>query len=235
MSTGQIPPPVRSSPPPESNGQRLMLSGISWQFYEKFLDELGDRPIHLTYDRGNLEIMTLSYSHERYKRRVGRLVETLTEELNYPLVSAGSMTIKREDLDRGFEPDECYYIANQPLIAGKEELDFTVDPPPDLGIEIDITRSSLNRMGIYAAFRIPEVWRFDGQTLWVYRLKDDGSYEHCQESPSFPFLPLGEFASFLLLTPGTDETSLIRSFRAWVRERILPNVQGGTNNTATPS
>lgn len=235
MSTGQVIPPVGAAPSPEPNGQHLMLTGMSWRFYETFLAELGDRPIHLTYDRGNLEIMTLSYGHERYKRRIGRLVEALTEELNVPLVSAGSMTIKREDLDRGFEPDECYYIANQVRIAGKDELDFTLDPPPDLAIEIDISRSSLDRMGIYAAFRVPEVWRFDGQDLYVYRLKEDGTYEQSPESPGFPFLPLAEFSRFLLMTPGTDETTLIRSFRAWVRQRILPSLQGPTDGTPQPS
>lgn len=235
MSAGQVIPPVAPALAPERNGQRLVLGGIRWPFYEAFLAELGDRPIHLTYDRGNLEIMTLSYGHERYKRRIGRLVEALTEELNLSLVSAGSMTIKREDLARGFEPDECYYIANQARIAGKDELDFTVDPPPDLAIEIDISRSWLDRMGIYAAFRVPEVWRFDGQALHVYRLKEDGHYEQSAGSPSFPFLPLAEFSRFVLTAPGTDETTLIRSFRAWVRERILPGFQGTTNGTAPPS
>ncbi len=228
MSTGQV---IPSAPSPEANGQHLMLTEMSWRFYETFLAELGDRPIHLTYDRGNLEIMTFSYGHERYKRRIGRLMEALTEELNLPLVSAGSMTTKREDLERGFEPDECYYITHQPLIAGKEELDFAVDPPPDLAIEIDIGRSSLDRMGIYAAFRVPEVWRFDGQALHVHRLQEDGGYEQSAESPSFPFLRLAEFSRFMLTAPGTDETALIRSFRAWVRERILPGLQGTTDGT----
>ncbi len=86
-------------------------------------------------------------------------------------------------------------------------------------------------MGIYAAFRVPEVWRFDGQALHVHRLQEDGGYEQSAESPSFPFLRLAEFSRFMLTAPGTDETALIRSFRAWVRERILPGLQGTTDGT----
>lgn len=235
MSVGQAASPPSFPPLAGSNGQRMVLSGISWRFYETFLDELGDRPIRLTYDRGNLEIMTLSYTHEQAKRRIGRLVETLTEELNVPLASGGSMTIKREDLDRGLEADECYYIHNQPRIAGKKELDLTVDPPPDLVVEIDISSSSLDRMEIYAALRVPEVWRFDGRSLWVYRLKEDGGYELCQHSTNFPSLPLAELAPFLHMAPGTDETALIRSFRVWVRQWVLPGFEGPPNGSQAPS
>ncbi|MEM9245654.1 MAG: Uma2 family endonuclease [Cyanobacteria bacterium P01_F01_bin.153] len=79
-----------------------------------------------------------------------------------------STTWSREDLQRGLEPDECCYITSEAQVRGKMNIDLTVDPPPDLAIEIDITSSSLNRLEIYASLGIKEVWRFDGESLFIY-------------------------------------------------------------------
>jgi Uma2 family endonuclease len=200
--------------------QRFVLRGVDWQTYQDMLAALGDRPVRLTYDRGNLEFMTLSHGHERYSSLLGRMVETLTEELDLPLQSGGSSTFGREDLDRGLEPDRCYYLENAPQVRDKDEIDLTVDPPPDLAIEIDISRSSLNRLGIYAALRVLEVWRFDGTNLWVYLLQADGQYLESDRSRHFPFLPLAEVVAFVQRRTQMSETSLIRSFRECVREQI---------------
>ena len=98
---------------------------------------------------------------------LGRIIDILAEELEIPYDAGGSTTHKREDLAKGLEPDQCYYIRNEPLIRGRMELDLTHDPPPDLAIEIDISRSSVTRLGIYAALGVPEVWRYDGEALQV--------------------------------------------------------------------
>ena len=123
--------------------------------------------------------MSPSSMHERYNCLFRRMIETLTEELAIPIKGAGSTTFKREDLERGLEPDSCFYLANERRIRGKRELDLTIDPPPDLAIEIDITSSSLDRQGIYAALGVPEIWRFDGESLRVYQLQPDGTYPQC--------------------------------------------------------
>jgi Uma2 family endonuclease len=164
--------------------------------------------------------MTLSFDRERCKKLLGRLIEVVTEELNIPIQSAGSTTFEREDLECGLEADDWYYIRNEPLIRAKRAVDLAIDPPPDLAVEIDISRSSLNRMGIYAAIGVPEVWRFDGVTLRVYHLTADGDYVEADHSQHFPFVPLGELANFLHQRTQMDETSLVRSFRQWVREQI---------------
>ena len=107
----------------------------------------------------------------------------------------------------------------------KDELDLNVDPTPDLALEIDISRSSLNRMGIYAAIRVPEVWRYDGQKIRVYQLSADGQYVETERSLHFPFLPMREVEAFLMRRTQMDETSLVRLFRAWVREQIAKGWQ----------
>lgn len=198
---------------------RVALYNVSWQDYETLLRTFDERPgLRLTYDRGTLEIMTTSHGRERRKRRVGRLVEALTEELNIPISSGGSMTFKREDLERGLEPDECYWIEHEAEMRDKEEYDPLDDPPPDLAIESEATRSvSVDRMGIYAALHVPEVWRYDGETLGVYWLVR-AKYALRNHSRAFPFLPMEEVTRFLHRATQMDETSLVRSFRAWVRK-----------------
>ena len=170
--------------------------------------------------------MSPSYEHEAYGALLGRMIEILTEELNIPIKAGKSTTFRRLDLDRGLEPDECYYIDNAARLLGKAEIDLRRDPPPDLAIEVDITSSSLDRMGVYAALGVPELWRFDGQSLQVYRLGPKGAYEPVDRSPNFPSLPPAEVVGFLHQSLTTDDTSLARSFRAWVRERIVPTWKG---------
>jgi Uma2 family endonuclease len=202
--------------PPE---QRLRLSQVSWQTYVRFRDDLGQRPVRITYDRGEMEIMTLSFEHESHKHLLGILVVELAVEMNVDIAGYGSATCRREDLDRGLEGDECYWIENEPKVRGRKDIDLEIDPPPDLALEVEISRSSLDRMGIYAALRVPEVWRWDGKTLRVFLLTSEGTYEESSRSKAFPFLPLAEFASFLTRTD-MSETQLIRLFRNWVREQI---------------
>lgn len=203
------------------NEQRFLLQNVSWDFYEYLLNELDDRPVHLTYDRGNLEFMAPSYRHENYSSALGRFVMILCEELASAFKSGRSTTFRREDLDRGLEPDDCFYIRSVRKILGKSEIDLTVDPPPDLAIEIDISRSSLDRMGIYAALGVPEVWRFDGRTLVACCLMPDGEYEERAESPTFPMVPLRRIVDFLRQSTDSDDMTSNRKFRAWVRKQIV--------------
>jgi Uma2 family endonuclease len=200
--------------------QRFVVRAVDWPTYRAVTDALGERRLRLAYDGENLEIMTVSRLHDKLSRLLGRLLAALTEELDVPFDSAGSTTLEREDLARALEPDECYYLGNEAAVRNKEEIDLSVDPPPDLAVEIDISRSSLNRMGIYANLGVPEVWRYDGEVLRVYRLTPDRTYVTVERSQHFPFLPLPEVVGFLRRWGEMDETRLIKSFRAWVREQI---------------
>lgn len=197
--------------------QKFFLTDISWEGYETILKILGNRPIRVTYDRGNLELMSPSYRHERYKRLIGRFIDILAEEYNIPIIGGGSTTFKRQDLERGLEPDECYYIQNAFTVLGKQEIDLNSDPPPDLAIEVDISSSSINRMSIYAELGVSEIWRYDGTTLKVYRLAPSLEYVEVNQSPTFSLLPLLELSQFLQPSEMSDDTKLFRSFRTWVR------------------
>jgi Uma2 family endonuclease len=204
--------------PSQSSG--ILLTNISWKTYESLLNELTQQGgIRLTYDRGNLEIMTPSAPHDGSKKILGRLVESVSEELNVEIRSLGSLTCRREDLARGLEPDQCYYIQNEDVVWDKEQIDLNQDPPPDLVVEIDVTSSSIDRLSLYASLGVPEVWRYDGNRLIIYQLEAQ-EYIERDVSPTFPFLSQVEMLRFLELRRTTKENALIRLFREWVRSQI---------------
>jgi Uma2 family endonuclease len=181
------------------------------------LAETNRRGSRFTYDRGSLEIMSPSREHERIGRLIGRIIETYTEELEIPISTAASTTLKSQLKQCGLEPDESYYIANEAQVRELDDIDLSVNPPPDLAIEVDITTSSLNQLGIYSALGVPEVWICDGKQLKIYRLRSDGEYSTENSSPTFPSLPPETILEFLAKRNSTDETSWIKSFRQWVK------------------
>jgi Uma2 family endonuclease len=197
--------------------QSIVLHNISWVAYKQITDSLQDEtPAHFTFDRGKLEIMLLSLKHENLKKILAMLFERLSEALEIDIYAGGSTTFQREDLERGFEPDECYYVQNADLMRGKDAVDLASDPPPDLTIEVDVKHSSLNRMSIFLAIGIPEVWRYDGERLTIYLLENN----RYRESET----------SFVL--PGADSkklSELIETGRASTRRDFLSKIEKYAN------
>ena len=201
--------------------QRTVLHNISWQTFEALLQETGeDRGSRFAYDGGTLEIMTPLYEHENPKSNFGNFIVALAEELEIEIKSAGSTTLKRRIANRGIEPDNCYYIQNEPAVRGRQELDLETDPPPDLAIEIDITSSSVNKFGIYSALGVPELWRYNGRVLKFYQLVE-GQYVECEFSLAFPLVSVTEMSRFIEQSRTMGEIALLKSFRAWVRDRMV--------------
>jgi Uma2 family endonuclease len=201
--------------PPE---EIIRLSGISWKTYETLLEELSDRHFRLTYNRGNLEIMSPSPEHALNKRFLGRFIETIAEELEVSIYPLGSTTFKQEKLS-GAEPDECFYIRNIAAVQGKHRLDMAEDPAPDLVVEIDITSSSQNRLQVYADLGVAEVWIYNGESLVVQQLQND-TYIATQASQFFVNLPIADIAKWLQRSTTIDYLELVRLFRLWVRSQI---------------
>jgi Uma2 family endonuclease len=216
---------IEAEPPRQhEDDRRILLRNVRWQTYEMLLADVSDRRLFLTYHRGELEIRSPSPEHERYRYLIGKLIDLLAFELRIRIDALGSTTFRREDLEHGLEPDACYYIQNEAAIRNKAVVDLTCDPPPDLAIEVDITSSSSGRLEIYAALGVPEVWRFDGDSLRVYVLRD-GRYVVDESSACFPFLPMSGFAHFLEKDPKLDQTSWLAMFAAWVHEEVAPRYQ----------
>jgi Uma2 family endonuclease len=225
MATAVEPKMAKSSGPPQGE-QRVLLRGVGWEGYESLLRMVGDGHVRVTYDRGDAELMSPSRDHEAFKTRIGRLIEALTEILDLPCEGAGSTTWRKHADECGLEPDECYYLANAERVIGRS-IDLSIDPPPDLAVEIEISRSALGRMGIYARLGVPEVWRFDGETLRIERLTDAGAYEEVPGSPSLPFLTAVEVTHWLRLGQSMGQTPWIQQFRDWVRNELAPRRGGG--------
>lgn len=158
----------------------------------------------------------LSSRHEIPNRNLASLVEVLAEEWDIDIVKAGSTTFKLEDLQKGFEPDSCFYIQRADAIRGKEEIDVSEDPAPDLTIEVDITRESLNRFPIFAAVGIPEVWRFDGAKVTFFQL-DSGRYRETDRSLAFPAFSCDIATEFLMKSQKLKSTLWLREVRDWAR------------------
>jgi Uma2 family endonuclease len=199
-----------------SGEQRTLLQGVSWSTYESLLADLGEHRGRIAYDNGMLEIMAPSKTHEGLKRIIGRLLETYSLEMGIEILSTSSLTLKRSELLKGAEADESYYVQNEAQVRHKD-IDLAVDPPPDLAIEVEISRSALDRLGIYAGLGVPELWRHDGNSLRVYLLSADGKYHLSEKSRAFSALPLEEFRRFLARWTSLSETQLVISFRDWVR------------------
>ena len=205
--------------------QGFVLGGMDWELYEALLERIGDRHVFVTYDRGSLEIMSPSREHEVYARLIGRFIAVLALELDIPIASGGMTTFRRKDLDRGLEPDDCYWIQNEARIRGKKRVDLSRDPPPDLAIEVEISRRLLDREGIYASLRIPEVWCYDGHKLKILGLVK-GRHRVCEASLALPMLPPAVVERFLRKLETTDETSVLRAFQMWVRKTLVKPARG---------
>jgi len=200
--------------------QRLILTGVSWQEYGKFLRAFaGRRAVRLTYDRGVLEIMSPLHEHETDVVFLGRLAVALTEEMGLPIKEGGSTTLRRRKRRRGLEPDRCYWIASEPLVRGKRDINLRKDPPPDLAIEVDVTSSSLDRMAIYASLGIPEVWRMDDAGLTFHVLGPDGKYAPSPRSKSFSLVAPADLTRFLAMRAQLDENAVVQQFRVWFRQQ----------------
>lgn len=198
--------------------QRVSLSDVQWETFQALLHDVGPARGRLAFDQGQLEIMSPSYDHETLSRLLGLLVHALTDELGIAMRSAGSTTLERADQQRAVEPDECFYIGRHAEVSDRLALDLVRDPPPDLVIEVDISRSSRVRMAVYAALGVPEVWRWSGSQLEILTLQPSGGYQVAPVSGLFPLLPVGEIAQFLGRRRVQDDNAIVRAFRLWVRE-----------------
>lgn len=199
-------------------GQQLLLKDVSWQMYESILEELGERrSTKVNYSQDLLEIITPLLEHEADKVIIGDLVKALLEELDIEFRPLGSTTYKNKQMSAGVEADQCFYIQNEAAIRGKKRIDLAIDPPPDLALEIDITsRTPLNN---YEALGVPELWRYDGQSLEINVL-ESGKYIKSNVSRNFPSLPLIEIIpQYVEQSKIKGRNATIKAFRSWVKSQ----------------
>ena len=195
-----------------SSETRTVLENVRWDTFIELAEQRSGSVPRLTYDEGVLELMSPLRQHENIGRLLGRLIETYTEVMEVEIQSVASTTFKRKDLKRAFEADESYYVQHAEQIRPKEEIDLTIDPPPDLVIEVEITSSAIRKMKLFASMGVPEVWRHDGERLEMFALTD-GQYQAINASTSLPGLNPDLINSILARRFNCGETKLIREFR----------------------
>ena len=196
-----------------------LMNDVSWEQYETLLETLSDHRMWHTYDQGTLEMMSSSPRHERIKIIIARLIEMLTLEFDISIKSVGSTTLRRAASSRGLEPHESYFIAHEALMRGKRDYDLDRDPPPDLVVEVDIQSAVIDRMPVFAALGVPEIWRHDGESNLSFHRLTRGEYESIERSEAFPFLAPDDVSRFVDQRQELDENSLVRSFLNWVRAK----------------
>jgi Uma2 family endonuclease len=193
--------------------QRVVIRGLSWDAYLQILDALPQaRGSRLTYDDGTLEITVPLELHEFSGRLIECFVRAMVELMGLKIKTMGSTTMNYPNLKKGAEPDNAYYIQNQPLVKGRN-VDFSQDPPPDLVVEVDITHTDIAKNQFYASLGVPEFWRFNGKVWRIYQLQE-GVYIEVELSPTFPQVPKERLYTFLDEAK-EDEVEAVRALRSW--------------------
>ena len=200
-------------------GQCLILREISWTEFEAILEELGEhRGARVAYYQGVLEIRMPLPEHEKAKIIIGEFVKILLDELEIDWEPYGSTTFKRQEMFAGLEPDDCFYIQNAARMIGQNRLNLSVDPPPDLAVEIDVT--SKTQLSAYEALGVPELWCYADSQLQIFLLRE-GEYVQVKNSPTFGDLPVVEgILQFLKLSEIEGASAARRAFRQWLRSLL---------------
>ncbi len=207
--------------------RRVVIKGVDWTFYERLVDSIPEGVrIRVNYDGKDLELMSLSPFHDGVKKQLARVVELVAEELEIPFRGLGQTTWKRPDVERGLEADECSYFASDKLSVVASALkrgarDVALYPNPDLGIEVDLSPSKIDRPGIYANLGVAEIWRFDGEQIVIERLDPSGSYQTAPAS-GFLWIKPDEIRRWVIEEDALDGLRWARGLRAWVQTELAP-------------
>jgi len=205
--------------------QRIVIRDVSWDLYDMLSDAIGEKQhVYLAYDGRDLEIMTKGRIHENYGSFLGKFVSALTFELRIRCRSLGETTWKRAAIERGLESDLCYYFLPEKIAAdvaavARKSNDIADYPNPDLAIEVDISPSLVDRPAIYAALKVPEVWRFEEESLLIEHLGADGAYSPVESSQ---FLPVRaeEVYRWVAVEDSSDELLWEQRLRDWARAEL---------------
>ncbi|XGV99417.1 MAG: Uma2 family endonuclease [Leptolyngbya sp. BL-A-14] len=212
---------------PKPSEQRIVLEKISWEQFETILAEMGaERTTRFTFDRGRLEMMTPLDEHDRCHKLIESLILVLADIMQLPVEGYKAPTLKRFDLNIAIEPDTGYYLQHERDMRGKAAIDLAIDPPPDIVLDVALNKSTLDRLALYAALGVPEVWRYVSQpgddflkgNFQLYTLDGTG-YVDSTSGFAFPFLPAGRILQFIDESDALGLMSALRSLREWLQDR----------------
>lgn len=192
--------------------RRVSFGGVSWQTYQSLRSATENYHLRMTYDQGALEVVSPSRKHEQISYLIGRMIDQWSLVHKIDIAAGRNTTLSRQELDRGLEPDNCYWIRHEAAMRDKEDVDLRFDPPPDLAVEVDLTHSSVAKLPIYAALAVPEVWQWRLDDLQVLRLDAEGNYQPCKASSELARFPLAAAAKLLQQRVGKSDTAVVQEF-----------------------
>ena len=88
-------------------------------------------------------------------------------------------------------------------------------------LEVDIHHETRSKNSIYAAFGVPEIWRFDGHSFTVLVL-DGNDYVEAAQSRALPILSSQIMTGFLKRLPEDGELQTILAFDRWLQSQNMP-------------
>jgi Uma2 family endonuclease len=186
--------------PSPSEERRVLLYDVPWSTYVVLRDSIESPGVKMTYLKGTLEIMTPSREHEVGKTQIARLLELFCLERDIPLFGYGSTTFRKEEKERGLEPDECYC----------RDADKEV---PEMALEVVVSHGSIDKLEVYRGLGIREVWVFEAGIFRVLTLRGD-HYEAIPKSEVLPEVDLVRIAHYAMQP---DQHAALRAFQAELR------------------
>lgn len=213
------PEKLRYDPSTQTLGLPSRMRDVSWEQYSALLKALPDRRLRHSYDRGTLEMMSPSDRHDKLKTVIGRFIEHMTISMGIRIECFGSATRRRRSVKRGLEPDETYFIANEPAMRGRFDYRPEHDPPPDLVLEVDLRRPSSRRIKIYSSLGVPEIWKYRKDEVEFLALGPDGKYSAIEQSLSFPFLTPADITRHVDRLSSEPTDDVIVAFAKWAKKQ----------------
>ena len=207
--------------------QCVTMSGIGWKKYRALLRLRGDgsRP-RMIYLDGDLYIVSPSQPHERWNLCLGTFLSEVIIGLRIPCLRTGQTTFRRRGKRGGVEGDQTYYFANEPRVRGKSQIDLRIDPPPDLAVEVVYKNPADAALKVYRRLGVPEIWVYVEDRLAILLRQANGEYKESETSRAIPFLKAVEIFDQARQLEGMSELEWMEGVRRWVREVLVPRVQG---------
>jgi Uma2 family endonuclease len=204
---------------PRAGDLRIRLLGVDWDTFWKLASN--SRGARFAFDRGVLEIMSPGPFHESQKGLMADFVKIVSRGLGIARLAMGSTTWGNEEAERGIEADECFYFSPEKIAVANDAIARRSNqqsdyPPPDMAVEVDLSRPLIDRPAIYAIIGVAEIWRFSGKQVLIEQLQEDGTYARSEASGFLP-ITVEDARRWLIDEDSSDRAAWEERLADWVR------------------
>ncbi len=199
-------------------GAVRVFHNVTWDEYEELLEQVGEtrHGLRISYNDGILKVMSVSPEHEQYVTFINGLVTHIRLRFRMNIRFFGSATMRKKKKSKGNEPDACFYVQTAAALGARIKIDFTVDPPPDVVVEVDIHHDSTGNDPIYAALGVSEIWRYNGSEATILHLREN-DYVEAEASNALPMITSAILTEYLARLRQEGEFAAIIAFDEWLQ------------------